>query len=54
MEFGEGVTKPSGTWQIVMSRSGPRAQAAQLPLKNMGGSRRVHVERDKLMMLGGR
>ena len=54
LEPGEGSMKPRGMWQIVMSKSGPRAEAVQLPLKNMGGSRSVHTERDKLMRLGGK
>ena len=54
MELGEGSMKPRGMWQIVMSKSGPRAEAVQLPLKNMGGSRSVHTEKAKLMKLGGR
>ena len=52
--FGEGSRKLSGMWQTVMSKSGPRPEAVQLPLENMGGSRSVHMEKAKLMRLGGR
>ena len=54
LEPGEGSMKLRGMWQTVMSKSGPRAEAVQLPLKNIGGSRSVPTERDKLMRLGGR
>ena len=53
-QFGEGSRKLSGMWQTVMSKSGPRPEAVQLPLRNKGGSRTVHMEKAKLVGQGGR
>ena len=53
-QFGEGSRKLSGMWQTVMSKSGPRPEAVQLPLRNNGGSRTAHMEKAKLVGQGGR
>ena len=53
-QFGEGSRKVSGTWQTVMSKSGPRPEAVQLPLRNNGGRRTAHTEKAKLVGQGGR
>ena len=51
---GEGSRNANGTWQTVISKSGPRLEAVPPPLRKSGGRRIIPMEQAKLRGEGGR